>query len=278
VTDPGRLSVSLVVFRPDLAVLRVTVASLGAAVERAREAGALAGAVLYLVDNGTVDTASLDRTVADALAPFAGRVSLEILRGHGNVGFGVGHNLAIARADSRYHLVLNPDVVADGAAVEEGVRYLEAHPEVAMIAPHALSETGTRQYLCKRYPSVAILGLRGFGPGWLRRRFRRRLDHYEMRDIADDAPYSPIPIASGCFMLCRTAALVSVGGFSPAFFLYFEDFDLSLRLGRIARIAYVPSVRIVHAGGDAAGKGWAHQRLFVRSALEFFRRHGWRLV
>jgi hypothetical protein len=262
----------------DLAVLRATVVALGAAVDRAQNAGVLAGATLCLVDNGTADTAALDRTVADALAPYAGRLSLEILRGHGNVGYGAGHNLALARADSRYHLVLNPDVVTDGAAVEEGVRYLEAHPEAAMIAPHARDEAGVRQYLCKRYPSVAILALRGFAPGWLRRRFRRRLEHYEMRDLADDAPCSPIPIASGCFMLCRTAALVSVGGFSPAFFLYFEDFDLSLRLGRIARIAYVPRVRIVHAGGDAARKGWAHRRLFVRSALEFFRRHGWRLV
>jgi hypothetical protein len=99
-----------------------------------------------------------------------------------------------------------------------------------------------------------------------------------MRDLADDAPFSPIPIASGCFMLCRTEALVAVGGFAPEFFLYFEDFDLSVRMNRVARIAYVPKVRIVHAGGDAAGKGWTHQRLFVRSAWVFFRRHGWRLV
>lgn len=276
-TDPRWLSVSLVVYRADLAVLRATVASLGAAVDQARQAGVVERAVLYLVDNGTADTAALDRTVADALASYVGQLSLEVLRGHGNVGFGAGHNLAIARVDSRYHLVLNPDVVVDGAAIVEGVRYLEAHSEVAMIAPHVLDEVGARQYLCKRYPSVAILGLRGFAPDWLRGLFRRRLDQYEMRDLPDDVPYSPIPIASGCFMLCRTAALVSVGGFSPAFFLYFEDFDLSLRFARQAAIAYVPAVRIRHAGGDAAGKGWAHRGMFIRSAFTFFRRHGWRL-
>ncbi len=277
-SDSGRLSVSLVVYRADLAVLRATVASLGAAVDGARQAGVLERATLYLVDNGTADIASLDRTVVDTLAPYSSQLSLEILRGHGNVGYGAAHNLAIARADSRYHLVLNPDVVMDGVAIVEGVRYFEAHSDVAMIAPHVLDEVGARQYLCKRYPSVAILGLRGFAPGWLQRLFRRRLEHYEMRDLLDDLPYSPIPMVSGCFMLCRTAALVSVGGFSPTYFLYFEDFDLSLRLGRIARIAYVPGVRIVHAGGDAARKGWQHQQLFVRSAFKFFRRHGWRFA
>ncbi len=276
-TDPRGLSVSLVVYRADLAVLRATVASLGAAVDRALQAGLVERATLYLVDNGTADTAALDRTVVDALALYPDQLSLEVLRGHGNVGYGAGHNLSIALADSRYHLVLNPDVVVDGAAIVEGVRYLETHSEVAMIAPHVLDEVGARQYLCKRYPSVAILGLRGFAPDSLRRLFRRRLDHYEMRDLPDDVPYSPIPIASGCFMLCRTAALVSVGGFSPAFFLYFEDFDLSLRFAREAAIAYVPAVRIRHAGGDAAGKGWAHRGIFIRSAFTFFRRHGWRL-
>jgi hypothetical protein len=68
-----------------------------------------------------------------------------------------------------------------------------------------------------------------------------------------------------------------VGGFSARYFLYFEDFDLSLRFHRLADIAYVPSVRITHGGGNAARKGGAHQRLFIRSALTFFRTHGWKL-
>jgi GT2 family glycosyltransferase len=59
--------------------------------------------------------------------------------------------------------------------------------------------------------------------------------------------------------------------------MYFEDFDLSLRLGRIADIAYVPQVHITHSGGGAAKKGWTHRRLFMRSALTFFRDHGWKL-
>jgi hypothetical protein len=99
-----------------------------------------------------------------------------------------------------------------------------------------------------------------------------------MRDLPDAGVATGIPIATGCFMLARGEMLRRLGGFSPEFFLYFEDFDLSLRLGRLADIAYVPQVRIVHAGGHAAGKGWAHRRMFIRSAVTFFRRHGWRLL
>jgi GT2 family glycosyltransferase len=204
--------------------------------------------------------------------------AIHTISGHGNVGYGQGHNLALSRSSSAYHLVLNPDVVLDPGALLAGLRHLEANPEVGMVTPWAEDEVGQRQYLCKRYPSVGLLALRGFAPGWLRRAFRGSLEHYEMRDLPANVPSAPIPIASGCFMLCRRDALAGIGGFSPDYFLYFEDFDLSLRLGRRATIAHVPAVRIRHSGGNAADKGWAHRRMFARSGLTFFRRHGWRLL
>ena len=271
------LSVSIVVFRPDLEELAETLRSLGVAAERAREAGALGRVGLWLVDNGGAVAAGLEDTIAATLGRFAPWLRVEVLSAHGNVGYGRGHNLAITRAGAGYHLVLNPDVILEPDALLEGIRYLESHSEVGLIAPRVYDTTGGRQYLCKRYPSVMVLALRGFGPASLRRRFGRMLDRYEMRDLPDDAPTSPIPIASGCFMLCRRQPLAAIGGFSPEYFLYFEDFDLSLRFARQAAIAYVPAVRIRHAGGDAAGKGWAHRGMFIRSAFTFFRRHGWRL-
>lgn len=271
------LSVSIVVFRPDLEALADTLRSLGIAAERAREAGALGRVGLWLVDNDGTVAAGLEDTLAAALGRFAPWLSVEVLSSHGNVGYGRGHNLAITRAGAGYHLVLNPDVILESDALLEGLRYLESHSDVGLITPRVYDTTGGRQYLCKRYPSVMVLALRGFGPAALRRRFGRMLDRYEMRDLPDDAPTSPIPIASGCFMLCRRQPLAAIGGFSPEYFLYFEDFDLSLRFAREAAIAYVPAVRIRHAGGDAAGKGWAHRGMFIRSALTFFRRHGWRL-
>ena len=54
--------------------------------------------------------------------------------------------------------------------------------------------------------------------------------------------------------------------------------DLSLRLGREARVAYVPEARIVHHGGEAARKGPRHVGWFIASAWRFFTRHGWRLA
>jgi hypothetical protein len=77
-------------------------------------------------------------------------------------------------------------------------------------------------------------------------------------------------------MFCRRAPIAEIGGFSESFFLYFEDFDLSLRAAACGELAWVPAVRITHHGGKAARKGWRHVGLFARSAITFFNRHGWK--
>lgn len=275
--DPRRaLSISIVVFHSRLHALRATLVSLRQALERARAAGIIDCARVDLVDNGSPDPVALDATLVESLggAPWLAWV---LRRGHGNLGYGAGHNLAIREATGAYHLVLNPDVVLEASALLQAIRFLEAHPAVGLLTPQVHNGQGGREYLCKRHPGILVLALRGFAPAWLRRPFRRRLERYEMRDLGVDEVTTGIPIASGCFMFARRELLQRLGGFAPEYFLYFEDFDLSLRLGRVADIAYVPQVQIVHVGGYAAGKGWAHRRMFMRSAMTFFRRHGWRL-
>jgi GT2 family glycosyltransferase len=271
------LAVSVVVYHPDLEQLRMTFRSLGGALRRAVADGVLEQVVVHLIDNGSDDPAVLDRLADDALgeAPWLAR---ETWRGHGNVGYGRAHNLAIRATSADVHLVLNPDVELAPDALVEGLRHLADRPATVLVAPQVRDPAGGLQYLCRRYPSVLVLAVRAFAPQWLRRACERRMAEYEMRDAIGSDTVTGIPLASGCFMLARGDTLRRVGGFSPDYFLYYEDYDLSLRLQRLGDIAYVPTVRIVHAGGGAARKGWRHQRMFMRSGVTFFRTHGWKLV
>ena len=272
---PG-LSVSIVTYSSDLSVLSRTLASLAGALEHARRAG-LQRVRVTIVDNGP------GSTWAERLRELTRRdlVALEdavqILTGHGNVGYGAGHNLALATSTEDYHLVLNPDVVIARDAILEALDFMESHREVGLLAPAATGVDGSPQYLCKRYPSVLDLFLRGFAPHFIRNLFETRLGSYEMRAETGPAARFDVPLASGSFMFLRRAVAAGLSGFSEGYFMYFEDFDLSLRLSAVARIAYVPAVRIVHLGGNTARKGLRHIRMFVRSGWTFFSRHGWRL-
>jgi GT2 family glycosyltransferase len=270
-----KLSATIVTYRPDIAVLERSVASLAAAVARGHDVGVISEAVLYVVDNGAGDALG---PIAQAAKAFATAGTLEILHGHGNVGYGRANNLVLPRLDSDVHLVMNPDVELDRDALVAAIEELQLDTRIGAVAPAVRGPLGERQYLCKRYPTVWVLFLRGFAPAFIRKRFSAPLDRYEMRDIADDRAAIPVPLASGCFMLMRTAIFRRVSGFDPRFFMYFEDYDLSLRIGRIALVAYVPQARIVHYGGEASRKGFRHVAWFVRSAWRFFATHGWKLA
>lgn len=195
-----------------------------------------------------------------------------------NPGFGISHNQAMNNIGvSKYHLILNPDLEVTPDALQKALEFMDLHPECGLLTPYATWEDGQVQRLCKRYPTVFDLLLRGFAPAFVKKIFQRRLARYEMADRVNnlDVVWDP-PIVSGCFMLFRTEVLQQLGGFDPRFFLYFEDFDISLRAGKISRIAYVPQVKVVHHGGHASRKGWRHIWMFGRSMVTFFNIHGWR--
>ncbi|HET9471978.1 MAG TPA: glycosyltransferase family 2 protein [Usitatibacter sp.] len=270
------LSATVVTYRSPPRELGRALASLAAALSRAREAGMVGSAAVYVVDNGPAESLEGLREALRAWPPEAG--TIELVAGHGNVGYGRANNLVLPRLASDFHLVMNPDVEIDREALARGLEVLRRDARVGLVAPDAYGDDGARQFLCKRYPSLWVLFLRGFAPGVLRRRFARRLADYEMRDVVAAQAVADVPLASGCFMLMRTALFRRVGGFDPAYFLYFEDYDLSLRLRREAGIAFVPGARIVHHGGEAARKGPRHVAWFVRSAWRFFSTHGWKIA
>ncbi len=273
---PPTLTVSIVTHHPDLAQLDATLRKLSISMAMAREAGLLRAVNLVLIDN-TGQRAIAEAVVKLGAAHFeSSAVAMNYLHGHANIGYGVAHNLVMHGGNTNFHLVLNPDVELAEEALSTALHFFEENDDIGVIVPAMFRRDGTREYSCKRYPSVLDLALRGFAPKPLRRLFRKRLERYEMRDLIADTVVSPVPVMSGSFMLLRRNVIVATGGFDPAYFLYFEDFDWSVRLNRITRSAYVPTVRVVHHGGGAARKGWRHIVHFTRSGTRFFNKHGWK--
>lgn len=272
----GRLRVSIVCYASAEPQLRKTVDTLLCASQICLQRERLHAVDVFLVDNGPAATErqKIESIIAEAEKPTALRL---LYCGNGsNIGFGAGHNLTFDSVESEFHLVLNPDVELAPESLYTALEFMDIHSDCGIIVPAVISPSGEPEYLCKRYPTVLDLFLRGFAPAWLCSIFQQRLAHYEMRDVVTDTVVWQPPLISGCFMLLRAVVLAQLKGFSPRYFLYFEDFDFSLRAGGITRVAYVPAVRVVHYGGYAARKGWRHIVLFIRSAVVFFNNHGWR--
>ena len=270
------LSIGIVTYRPDFRTLSQTIDTLNTCINNSRKAGSLTDACLIIVDNSTCKAVYNKIEQMLELAQNHYQITTRLLATPRNLGYGTAQNLALEISTTDYHLVLNPDVLLDENSLQNAVEFMQQHGDVALLTPNGRNEQGNKEYLNKRYPDLITLLLRGFAPQALKNRFRRRIAHYEMWDLDPEKIHYGIPLASGCFMLFRTPLLKKLRGFSEKYFLYFEDYDLSMRTHQYGDIAYVPDVRILHYGGGATRKGLKHILLFVRSAITFFNQHGWK--
>ena len=269
------LSVSIVTYKLDHLLLRKTLDSLIDAIRTADKHGLLEQndtAEIVIIDNGG-NSVSIDDTVASIEAMH--KINFKVTSNERNVGYGRAHNQAIMSSNADIPLILNPDVELDNDALQEGVAHLAENNQSALLGPSGRDKNNNPAKLAKRYPTLLDLFLRGFAPGFITNRFAERLAYYECKDLDHFRP-AQVPIVSGCMMLARTDLLQQIGGFDPSFFLYFEDFDLSLRASTLGHVIYLPSMKIIHHGGQAARKGPLHIAFFVSSAIRFFNKHGWR--
>lgn len=261
------LSASVVLYKPDLHAVERTLLALQQAVLVAKQHYALEPS-LTLIDNS--DDPGLYSAIAGWLDGFRNKIpdwNLQLVQSSGNVGYGRGNNLAIAHARSDYHAVINPDLFVDADALLEALRFMEDHVEVGLLSPAVVGEDGERRYLCKRNPTLLVMFLRSFAPRWLQVLLHSVVDEFEMRDCDYDKPIHPLEYPTGCFMFFRTAPLQAIGGFDPDFFLHYEDADIGRRMLKVARVFYVPNVRVTHR--------WARDT--HRSLRAMFRtaRSGW---
>ena len=267
-----QLTLSVVLFHSPLEQLRALVESVIASLRAAN----LSGVQMVCWDN-SCDVA-YSAKCQHLLADFASQDSLAMtyVMADNNGGYGAGHNNAMSSCVGQFHLILNPDVQLSEEAIPLAMDLLASERSVALLAPTGRRDNGEPEYLAKTYPSVWVLGLRAFAPAWLKRLGERALARYEMRDQLNHGEVRPVTLASGCCIWVRREMFDAVGGFDERFFLYFEDYDLSLKMAQWGQVLEHSQIRIIHHGGDAARKGARHIRWFISGAVRFFSRWGWK--
>lgn len=273
-TEAATLTVSIVLYLPDVPRLEKTLLTLRQAAVRATAAvptrGRLERVLVHLVDHSPEPLA--ESSVALLRQLESPSCSFRYDRAGANPGFGAGHNRAFAASGqhSEFFLVANPDLEFFPDSLQAGIACLRDHPERGLLAPALVEDSGELRPACFRPPDVLTLLARWMGSDWA----RRRSYLYECRDWpAHEIRLDP-PLVSGCCMLFRSPAFAALGGFDARYFLYFEDFDLSGRAHSQQLSIYWPAMRIRHHGGNTRRKPITHQLHYLRSAARYFGDHG----
>lgn len=253
------LSISVVTYRTDIAMLQTTIASL---------AQSTVPFDLLIVDNSQDDS---------YFQELSQKIAARCIRAPRNGGYGYGHNYALANivTDAPYHLVLNPDVEVHAGCLETLLAQMEAEPDIALAVPLILNTDGSVQELNKRDPSVLDLALRRFAPQqvlampWA----KKRMALYVRADIGYGMP-SEVPYASGCFMLFRRTVLDAIGGFDERYFMYFEDADITRAARALGKVMFLPEARITHGWQRGSHHNFRLMVCTLSSAYRYFRKWG----
>lgn len=218
---------------------------------------------IYIVDNSTKENtlSSLEEEYQDVIYVKPGE----------NLGFGGGHNYVLEKLDSRYHAIVNPDILLTEDSFSVLLSFLEK-TGAGMTVPRLVDESGKLQNVYRRELTVLDMGIRMFLSG----HFQKRQSYHTMQEMDYDKPF-PVPFAQGSFLVIRTELFQGLGGFDSRYFMYMEDADLCKQVNLASSLWYCPETAVIHKWERGSHKNKKLFQIHIRSMLRYFGKWGWKL-
>ena len=188
-----------------------------------------------------------------------------------NLGFGGGHNYVMDQLQSKFHAIVNPDIILEEDAFSTLLSFM-TDESIGMCVPRLVDESGELLSVYRRELTVWDMFLRMF----LKGAFQKRQAYHTMQD-ADYTKSFDVPFAQGSFLVIRTELFKNLGGFDERFFLYMEDADLCKRVNQVSRLAYCPDATVIHKWERGSHKSGNLFKLHVQSMIAYFSKWHWKL-
>jgi len=222
-----------------------------------------------------VDNASSDGSVETVEKEFP---QVRLIKNRENVGFAKANNQAIRESKGRYLMLLNPDTIVVGDALDTMVLFMDKHRDTGAVGPRILNPDKTVQLTCGRYsptlltelwdftklssvfPESRIFGksLMGFWP------------HNDTREVE---------LLSGACMMVRKETIEQTGLMDEHFFLFAEETDWCYRIRKNGWKIYLNAdAEIVHLSQQSVKRSSINTALeSCKSMYRFFMKHHGRL-
>lgn len=217
---------------------------------------------VIVVDNGSTDGS---QEMVRSEYPW-----VSLLANQKNVGFCAAANQGARAATGRYFLLLNDDILIFDDAVPRLVRFLDAHPEVAMAGSRLLNADGTDQFSSGRTfptPINALFGRKSVltklfpAAPWAQR--------YLLSEKMRSNEHFEVDWLSAAAMMVRRQLYLDLGGLREDFY-YFVEILFCDSVKQAGHKVYLdPLSKIIHYEG--AGSGIRTRRVRRRHAIAFHR-------
>lgn len=164
-----------------------------------------------------------------------------------NVGFGRANNAGAEIASGRNLFFLNPDTILVNDAVSILSDYLDSHADTGAAGGNLYDEDMQPMLsFRRRFPGVR------WELNELLHNWPDRLKYSENRKFNHTGQPLKVAYITGADLMIPASVFHSIGGFSPEFFMYYEETDLCRRISLAGyRIMSLPEAKIQHLEGGS---------------------------
>ncbi len=218
--------------------------------------------VLVMDNDSTDDTLLKTRSIDDD--------RVQVIANTANVGFARAVNAAVKLTQASHVLLLNPDCVLMGGAVEALTEQLA--DGVGVVAPSISHPSGRLTVRSAGYePSITRLLSQTFGlPAFpVVGKICRGFNLYA---AGEDYPATKVHWVSGACMLVRRSLWDELGAMSERWFMYGEDLEFCHRIRAHGyRVLHSSTARAQHlVGASSAGKTGPVWTLWVDNLVDYY--------
>lgn len=180
-----------------------------------------------------------------------------------NLGFAAGNNWGMRQASGEYYFIVNNDTELSPAILNELLEPFKHDSRIGVTCPKI-----------KYFDNPEIIQYAGFAKmNMFTGRTHTIGDHKKDDGRYDQPGYTNG--AHGCAMMVKKEVAEKTGMFPEKFFLYYEEWDWSIRLMRAGyRIFYQPAACVLHKESMTVGKDSTLKTYYLaRNRILFMRRN-----
>ena len=171
-----------------------------------------------------------------------------------NIGFGKANNLGVNYASTEYVLILNPDIKLNYESISKLYNTFFKYKKVGVVGPVLLDENHTKRTNSSLSYLKKIIK---------RTTFEKKI--FKINEISEISGDFCADYIIGCAMLFKREFYLSIGGFNPKFFIFFEDNEIcdKIRKNGFQVIESFDSKMIHYQGKSAKYSFLDHCRLKI---------------
>jgi GT2 family glycosyltransferase len=195
------------------------------------------------------------------------------------VGFSEANNIGFRYSSGKdYILIMNPDIIFTRPLFDDIIKIMEKNKKIGAVCPLLVGTDGKFQYMYfQKNPSVcryiffdSIISRLFENSERLKKKY---LYDYKIRTDTNEIQFvNHIP----CAFFFTTAKIFSeVEMMDTSYELFFEDMDLSYRIGKNYNLAVISFLQVLHLSGTSfrtEDNGWMYGR-FIFGMINFTEKH-----